>query len=91
MYIEQKINGIPVFQGLIRGGFTAQGELARTTGVIAAGLEAANLTSLATLNSTQAVAGAAESVGWSRGTMAREARAWQVYFPMAPGVARLAD
>ena len=29
---EQRINGLPVFHGLIRGGFTAKGELARTTG-----------------------------------------------------------
>ena len=33
--LEQRINGIPVFQGLIRGGFTARGELARTTGALA--------------------------------------------------------
>ena len=29
---EQRINGLPVFRGLIRGGFTATGALARTTG-----------------------------------------------------------
>ncbi len=37
---EQRINGLPVFQALIRGGFTARGELARTTGPLAAGLDA---------------------------------------------------
>src|SRR5262249_47745573 len=29
---EQRINNLPVFRGLIRGGFTVRGELARTTG-----------------------------------------------------------
>ena len=44
---EQKINGLPVFRGLIRGGFTAKGELARTTGPLAAGLDAAALADVA--------------------------------------------
>ncbi len=107
--LQQKVKGIPVFQGLIRGAFTAQGELARTTGLLAADLNAANLGTAAVLSAPQAVARAAASVGWaqtpnalvergavdgkitvSRGTMARDAKAWQVYFPMAPGVARLA-
>ena len=34
---EQRINGVPVFQGLVRGGFTRNGELARVTGPLAAG------------------------------------------------------
>ena len=40
---EQRINGMPVFQGLIRGGFTRKGELARTTGPLASGLNPAAL------------------------------------------------
>ena len=32
--LEQRINGLPVFRGLIRGGFSARGELVRTTGTL---------------------------------------------------------
>ena len=109
---EQKINGLPVFRGLVRGGFTANGELARTTGPLAAGLDAATLSTSPTLTAAQAVSQAAANVGWSvdadalvqktsdganvtfaRGAMApmvNEPRAWLLYFPLAPGVARLA-
>ena len=106
---EQRINGLPVFRGLIRGGFTARGELARTTGVLAAGLDAAQLGTAPALTAAQAVSRAAANVGWSvpadalvptatesgrvtfaRGTMADEAKAWLLYFPLAPGAARLA-
>ena len=62
---EQRLNGLPVFRGLIRGGFTARGELARTTGVLAAGLEAAQLATAPTLTAAQAVSRAAANVGWS--------------------------
>ncbi len=37
---EQRINGIRVFQGLIRGAFTPRGELARTNGRLATGVGA---------------------------------------------------
>jgi hypothetical protein len=106
---EQRLNGLPVFRGLIRGGFTARGELARTTGALGAGLDPAQLATLPALSSAQAVSAAAASVGWrvaaealvatgtdrgrvtfARRPMADEARAWLVYFPLAPGVARLA-
>ncbi len=106
---EQKINGLPVFQGLIRGGFTARGELARTTGPLAAGLDAAALSTSPTLTAAQAVSRAAANVGWrvdaaalvqkadsagrltfDRATLADDPHAWLVYFPLAPGVARLA-
>ncbi|HSK70211.1 MAG TPA: M36 family metallopeptidase, partial [Pyrinomonadaceae bacterium] len=36
---EQQIDGIPVFQGNIRGGFSRDGELIRTTGRLAPGLD----------------------------------------------------
>ena len=106
---EQTINGIPVFQGLVRGGFTAQGELARTTGVLASVFDPGSLATSSGFSAAQAVARAADSVGWtqnaatltetpgrggstmvSRGTMAGDARAWPVYFPVAHGAARLA-
>jgi hypothetical protein len=106
---EQRINGLPVFQGLIRGGFTANGELARTTGPLALGLDATALSVSPTLSPAQAVSRAAANVGWTvaesallqkavdggrvtfaRGPMADDAKAWLMYFPLAPGVARLA-
>ena len=62
---EQRFNGLPVFGGRIRGGFTARGELARTTGVLAAGLDAAQLATVPTLTAAQAVSRAAANVGWS--------------------------
>src|SRR5262249_7018791 len=106
---EQRINGLPVFRGLIRGGFTARGQLARTTGPLAAGLDAATLSVSAALTAAQAVSRAAANVGWTvaaqalvqkavdgdrvtfaRGSMAADAKAWLLYFPVAPGIARLA-
>jgi hypothetical protein len=61
---EQKLNGLPVFQGLLRGGFTAKGELVRTTGVLAAGVDAAALSTSPSVGAAQAVAIAAGNVGW---------------------------
>jgi hypothetical protein len=40
---SSRINGLPVFRGLLRGGFTARGELARTTGTLATGIDPATL------------------------------------------------
>jgi hypothetical protein len=107
---EQKINGLSVFRGLVRGGFTAKGELAGVTGQLAAGLDAAALRAAPTLTAEQAVSAAAANVAWNvdpgtlvqkaidgagrvtfdRGSMAEDAKAWLLYFPLAPGVARLA-
>ncbi len=107
---EQKINGLPVFQGTMRGGFTAKGELVRTTGLLAPGLSQAALSTVPAFDGAGAIARAVKSVGWNaetsalaaigvdatgkqtftRGTMDRSPRAWQVYFPLGPGVARLA-
>ncbi|MDH4062786.1 MAG: M36 family metallopeptidase [Acidobacteriota bacterium] len=107
---EQRFNGIPVFQGLLRGGFTAKGELVRTTGVLATGIDASALSSAPSVSAAQAVSAAARNVGWdvpevalveqpsetanrvtfARATMADDAKAWLVYFPLADGVARLA-
>lgn len=106
---QQTINGIPVFQGSIRGGFTAKGELVRTTGVLATGVEASALATTPSVSAAQAVALSAASVGWDvpesalqqkavdgakaifdRASMDGDAKAWPVYFPLAPGVVRLA-
>lgn len=108
--LEQRINGLPVFHGYLRGGFTAKGELVRTTGQLAPGLPAESLTPSPSLTAAQAVTRAAAHVGWkvpeaalaeksvddegritlAKGPMADDARAWLLYFPLAPGVARLA-
>ena len=106
---QQAFNGIPVFQGYIRGGFTAKGELARTTGVLATGVDASALATTPLVSAAQAVALSAASVGWDvpesalqqkavdgakvtfdRATMDGDAKAWPVYFPLAPGAVRLA-
>jgi hypothetical protein len=108
---EQRLNGVPVFQGLVRGGFTRDGELARITGPLAAGLDPAALGRSASMDAAKAVSLAAAHVGWNvpetslvlkavgadgqrltfeRASMADDAKAWPVYFPLAPGVARLA-
>ncbi len=106
---EQFINGFPVFQGLIRGGFTPQGELARTSGKLAAGMDPSFLPNAAILSATDAIGYAARSVDGRvppgaftpKGTDALgratfgagqldDAKAWLVYFALAPGVARLA-
>jgi hypothetical protein len=107
---EQKINGVPVFRGLIRGAFTARGELAGVTGQLAAGLDDTTLKASPSLTAEQAISAAAASVGWNvspaalvqkatdaagrvtfdRASMSEDAKAWLVYFPLAPGVARLA-
>ena len=62
---EQVINGIPVFQGLVRGGFTRNGELARLTGPLASGLAAGSLPVSPTLGAATAVSLAAAHVGWN--------------------------
>ena len=62
--LEQTINGIPVFQGVIRGGFTAKGELARTTGALATVSDASALSTDPSVSAGQAISLAAASVGW---------------------------
>ena len=107
--LEQRVNGLPVFQGLVRGGFTAKGQLVRTTGLLAAGAAAAPVAPV--IDAAQAVSLAAESAGWTlngsdlteqasaaggariifnRTAVAEDIKAWQVYFPLSPGVLRLA-
>jgi len=72
--LEQSFNGIPVFQGLVRGGFTAKGELARTTGVLAAGIDASSLATTPPVSGAQAVVLAARSVDWAVGEADLEPR-----------------
>ena len=61
---EQRLNGLPVFQGSIRGGFTAKGELARTAGHLAPALDAGGVATSPSLSAAQAISRAAADVGW---------------------------
>ncbi len=63
--LEQRFNGIPVFQGLLRGGFTAKGELVATTGILAEGIDASTLATTPSMGAAQAVSMAAATVGWT--------------------------
>ncbi len=63
--LEQSFNGIPVFQGMVRGGFTAKGELARTTGTLATGIDEATLATTPAIGARQAIALAAGGVDWT--------------------------
>ncbi len=63
--LEQRFGGIPVFQGLLRGGFSAKGELVATTGVLAAGVDESQLPSLPSQTAAQAVSLSAANVGWN--------------------------
>ncbi|HLL71933.1 MAG TPA: M36 family metallopeptidase [Pyrinomonadaceae bacterium] len=60
--LEQEINGIPVFQGYVRGILTPDGRLVRTTGLLAAGLRSERLSSTPGLNATDAVAAGIRSI-----------------------------
>lgn len=104
--LEQRINGIPVFQGYLRGAFTPKGDLARTSGLLATGVTGA-LPTTPSLSAADAVGIAAASVQlpggalvekeqrdgrvvFERGALADEPRAWLVYYPLAAGQVRLA-
>jgi hypothetical protein len=59
---QQQVNGIPVFQGYVRGILTADGRLARTTGLLAAGVNAAETSTAPSLSAARAVTFAAGSI-----------------------------
>lgn len=61
--LEQRLNGVPVFQGYLRGAFTVKGDLARTNGRLATGVAAAALDAAPSITAAQAIALAAASVG----------------------------
>jgi hypothetical protein len=60
---EQRINGIPVFQGYWRAGLTTDGRLWRTTGNLAAGLDYPRLSTAARLTPAEAASAAATTIG----------------------------
>jgi hypothetical protein len=59
---EQNVNGIPVFQGYIRGILAADGRLVRTTGLLAPGINAKALKMTPKLGPNAAVAAGAASI-----------------------------
>lgn len=61
--MKQEINGLPVFQGEILAAFTPDGALARTTGNLGVGLDAAALTTTPGLTPVQATVQAAATIG----------------------------
>ena len=60
--LEQQINGIPVFQGYVRGVLTKEGQLVRTVSLIAPGLNASTLSTTPKLNPAEAVAAGIQSI-----------------------------
>src|SRR6185295_11035771 len=62
---EQRINGLPVFGGSICGAFTANNELAATTGTLAAGVDDGSVPREPAITGASAVARAASLVGWN--------------------------
>ena len=60
---EQRINGIPVFQGYLRAEVTNDGRLWRTTGDLAAGLDYTRLPTTAQMTPTTAAIAAAKTIG----------------------------
>jgi hypothetical protein len=60
---EQRINGIPVFEGYVRAALTKDGEIARTTGNLAAGLDYAAMQTTPKMSAASAVVAAARAIG----------------------------
>jgi hypothetical protein len=54
--LEQQINGIPVFQGYVRGVLTPEGQLVRTVSLLAPGMRTTALSTSPGLNPAEAVA-----------------------------------
>lgn len=61
--LKQKVNGLPVFQGELRAALTTNGELVRTVGQLAPGLEYAELATEPAISAAEAVVSAAASIG----------------------------
>lgn len=61
--LQQQINDIPVFRGMLRASFTNNGELVRTVGELVVGLDYATLPATPGISAADAVAAAAGSIG----------------------------
>jgi hypothetical protein len=59
---QQAVNGLPVFQGYVRGIFGADGRLVRTTGLLAPGIHGNALATMPALSATAAVSAAAATI-----------------------------
>src|SRR5262245_58905285 len=59
---QQEVNGVPVFQGYVRGVFSRDGQLVRTTGLLAPGVRSASLSSEPDLSAAEGVVAAAHSI-----------------------------
>jgi hypothetical protein len=59
---QQEVSGIPVFQGYVRGVFSADGRLVRTTGLLAPGVRSQSLITEPPLSASEAVGSAAHSI-----------------------------
>jgi hypothetical protein len=60
---EQRINGVPMFQGYLRAEITSDGRLWRTTGDLAAGIDYARLPTTAQMTPATAASAAAKTIG----------------------------
>ncbi len=76
--LEQRINGLPVFRGRIRGAFTRSGELVQTSGTLAPAVDATALSVSPAVSAPSAIVTSAARVGWTvpeSGLVARPAAA----------------
>ena len=74
---EQRVGGIPVFQGYVRAALTKDGEIARTTGNLAPGLDYAAMQAKPGLNASDAAAAAAKAIGVDTTALALSAQSVQ--------------
>lgn len=87
VHFEQSINGIPVFRGEIKAGFTRKNEIVRIVSNLAPSLADESL-STDFGNMDQAIANAAKFI--DNEPLAGQATAEKLYFPIDAGVARTA-
>jgi hypothetical protein len=91
VYLEQVINGIPVFNGEVKAGFTKKNELFRIVNNLAPGLDYQAL-STDFGDAQTAIINARKHFGEAENPVSRldDASAEKIYFPLAHGAARAA-
>lgn len=110
VHFDQEINGIPVFRGEVKAGFTKDGQIIRVVNNVAPGLDYDSLqrnagrAEDAVMSAAKAINHVAtpsdlvvesstageKTVTFDRGQFAWPTTAEKMYFPLEPGVARLA-
>jgi hypothetical protein len=85
-HLEQFINGVPVFRGEVKAGFTRRGEMIRVINNLAAGLEYDNL-STDFGEAAIAVKAAYRHIGVETDAKEDSTTAEKIYFPTESGVA----